>query len=327
MKRHKRLIEQIATVENLQNAYQKTAKAKRMTYGYLEFKEYSNVNLTRLREELLDGGYKIGRYREFTIYEPKPRLISALNFKDRLTQHAVCNVIGPIFERTLLHNTFACRPSLGTHAGVRYIQSELRKPGASYYLKTDYSKFFPSVDRAILHPLINRKIGCEKTLLILREIIPAEGCGIPIGSLTSQLFANVYGGLIDRYIHNELGHRRWARYMDDIVILGDDPQRLKEDFYRIEQFSNEQMKMRISKWSSAAVNRGINFLGYRIWATHKLLRQDSVIRAKRKVAKFIRYRDNEALTKFLASWAGHAAWADTHNLFTWMEKRHGITCN
>jgi RNA-directed DNA polymerase len=327
MKRHKHLIEQIADIENLRDAYRKTAKAKRMTYGYLEFKEYANVNLTRLREEFLDGGYTIGRYREFTIYEPKPRLISALNFKDRLTQHAVCNIIGPIFERTLLHNTFACRPLLGTHAGVRYIQSELRKPGATYYLKTDYSKFFPSVDRQILHGLIDRKIGCQKTLAILREIIPVTGSGIPIGSLTSQLFANVYGGLIDRYIHTQLGHRRWARYMDDIVILGDDPMRLKDDFYRIKAFSQNQMKMRISKWSSASVNRGINFLGYRIWPTHKLLRQDSVIRAKRKVAKYIYHKDHVALTKFLASWAGHAAWADTHNLFTWMEKRHDITCN
>ncbi len=327
MKRHKNLIEQIATVENLQNAYWKTAKAKRMTYGYLEFKEYAPVNLTALREELLDGGYQIGRYREFIIYEPKPRLISALDFKDRLTQHAVCNIIGPIFERTLLHNTFACRPGMGTHAGVRYVQSELRKPGATHYLKTDYSKFFPSVNREILHGLIDRKIGCEKTLRILREIIPAGGCGIPIGSLTSQLFANVYGGLIDRYIHDQLGHRRWARYMDDIVILSDDPVKLKDDFYKIQEFSKERMGMRISKWSSSGVSRGINFLGYRIWATHKLLRPDSVLRAKRKIAKYVRHNDVNALNQFLASWAGHAQWADTNNLFNWMEKHHGISCN
>ena len=327
MKRHKNLIEQIATIENLQIAYWRTAKAKRMTYGYLEFKEYASVNLTALREELLDGGYQIGRYRQFIVHEPKPRLISALDFKDRLTQHAVCNIIGPIFERTLLHNTFACRPGMGTHAGVRYVQSELRRPGATHYLKTDYSKFFPSVNREILHGLINRKIGCEKTLRILREIIPASGCGIPIGSLTSQLFANVYGGLIDRYIHDQLGHRRWARYMDDIVILGDDPVKLRDDFYKIQAFSNERMGMRISKWSSSGVVRGINFLGYRIWPTHKLLRHDSVLRAKRKITKYIKYQDDIALTKFLASWAGHARWADTNNLFNWMEKHHGISCN
>lgn len=327
MKRHKNLIERITHRDNLRVAYYNTAKAKRQTFGYLEFKEFAQININRLRDELAAGDYRIGKYREFTIYEPKPRLISALDFKDRLVQHAVCNVIGPIFERSLLNHTFACRPGLGTHAGVRYVQSELRKPGATHYLKTDYSKFFPSVDRAILHGLIERKIGCPLTLKILREIIPATGCGIPIGSLTSQLFANVYGSQVDNFIHHELKHRRWARYMDDIVILSDDPIRLRDDFHRIQEFSANQMGMRISKWSCSGVGRGINFLGYRIWATHKLLRRDSVLRAKRKVARFICRDDRAGLDQFLASWSGHAQWADTHNLFTWMEKHHGIACH
>jgi len=327
MKRHKHLIDRITHPENMRVAYHRTAKAKRMTFGFLEFKEYAQINLNNLRDELAAGEYKIGGYRQFTIYEPKPRLISALDFKDRLVQHALCNVIAPLFEETLLNHTFACRPGMGTHAGVRYVQAELRKPGATHYLKTDYSKFFPSVNRAILHDLIERKIGCELTLRILREIIPPDGCGIPIGSLTSQLFANVYGGIIDRYIHHDLGHRRWARYMDDIVILGDDPYQLRDDFYRIQQFSAERMDMRISHWSCSGVGRGINFLGYRIWATHKLLRKDSVQRAKRKVARFIRHDDQAGLNQFIASWSGHAQWADTHNLFTWMEKHHGITCH
>lgn len=324
MKRHKNLIDQIAAIDNLRDAFRKTSKNKRTTFGYLEFKEYLHVNLTTLRNELLDGKYEIGNYREFIIYEPKSRLISALDFKDRLVQHAVCNIIGPIFERTLLHNTYACRPNMGTHAGVRYIQSELRKDGTTHYLKTDYSKFFPSVDRKILHSLIDKKIGCERTLKVLREIIPIGGKGIPIGSLTSQLFANVYGGMIDRYIHEVLGYRRWARYMDDIVILGDDPVQLRADFYKIQAYSKEKMNMGISKWSCSAVSRGINFLGYRIWSTHKLLRPDSVLRAKRKVANMVRHDDQEALDKFIASWAGHAAWADTHNLFKWMENKHDL---
>lgn len=327
MKRHKHLIEQICTQENMRNAYWRTAKAKRTTFGYLEFKEYAQANLTRLREEMLDGAYTIGRYREFVIYEPKARLISALDFKDRLVQHAVCNVIAPIFERTLLNNTHACRPGMGTHSGVRSVQSALRKPGTTHYLKTDYSKFFPSVNRQILHGLIERKIGCKKTLQILRQIIPPDGNGIPIGSLTSQLFANVYGGIVDRYIHFDLGHRRWARYMDDIVILGDDPVRLRDDFYRIQEFSAARMDMRISHWSCSGVGRGINFLGYRIWSTHKLLRPDSVLRAKRKVSRFVRHNDQASLNQFIASWSGHARWADTHNLFTWMEKHHGIACH
>lgn len=324
-KKHRNLIGQIADMENLRKAYENTARGKKRTFGYLEFKEFAEANLLRVQEELLDGGYRIGSYRQFTVYEPKARLISALDFKDRLVQHAVCNIISPIFERGLLPQTFACRVGLGTHAGVRFVQAKLRYTEAKYFLKTDYSKFFPSIDRAVLHMMIDRKIDCAKTLDILREIIPTTGQGIPIGSLTSQLFANVYGNAADRFVHFDLGHRHWARYMDDIVVLGDDRHQLMDSFLRLNDFSMEHLKLRIGKWQVSPVQRGVNFLGYRIWPTHKLLRKDSVLRAKRKVANFMHHGDMHGLQKFAASWAGHAQWADAHNLFTWMEKRHAIT--
>lgn len=323
-KKYRNLIDQITTIENLRDAYQKTAKNKRMTFGYLEFKEYAEANLLRIQQELKDGGYKIGPYREFTIYEPKARLISALDFKDRLVQHALCNVISPIFDKGLLPYTFACRVGMGTHAGVRHVQSMLRSTNCRYFLKTDFAKFFPSVDRPRLHEMIDKKVRCEKTLAILREIIPTQGVGIPIGSLTSQLFANVYGNAVDRFIHFDLGHRNWARYMDDIIILDHDADRLRQSFHRIQEFADLDMKMVISKWQVSPVSRGVNFLGYRIWPTHKLLRKDSVIRAKRKVEKFVRHKDAESLNKFIASWTGHAQWADTQNLFKWMEEKYNV---
>lgn len=325
VKTHKRLIDKITSIENLRAAYEKTSRGKKMSFGYLEFKEYAEANLLLIQEELMDNAYKIGDYREFTIYEPKPRLISALEFKDRLVQHALCNVVAPIFEKTLLPQTFACRKNMGTHAGVKFIQSRLRKTDAKYFLKTDYSKFFPSIDRSILHDRIQRKISCSSTLKILEEIIPPHGKGIPIGSLTSQLFANVYGCIADRFIHFELGERNWARYMDDIVIIGDDKERLFDNFLRLNDFSMANMKLNIGKWQVSKTSSGINFLGYRIWKSHKLLRKDSVTRAKRKISRYIEAKDDVSLSKFIASWSGHAKWADTNNLFTWLEKKHAIT--
>lgn len=323
-KRHRHLIEKITTIENLRDAYRKTANNKRMTWGYLEFKEYAESNLLLIQEELRDGAYQIGPYRNFIIYEPKARLISALDFKDRLVQHALCNVITPIFEKSLMPYTFACRVGLGTHAGVRHIQALMRSKGPTHFLKTDFSKFFPSVDHVVLHNMIDRKIGCALTLKILREIIPTFGKGLPIGSLTSQLFANVYANPLDHFIHHQLKHHYWARYMDDIVILDYDPARLRDSFQRIVEFSNNELRLSISKWSIGSVTKGVNFLGYRIWHDYKLLRKDSVVKAKRKVAKFIRHNDQESLRKFIASWRGHAQWANTHNLFNWMEQKHGI---
>lgn len=324
VKKHRHLIEQIADIDNLRDAYRKTASGKRMTFGFLEFKEYAESNLLLVQQELLDGGYRIGEYRQFTVFEPKARLISALDFKDRLVQHALCNVVAPIFERLLMPQTFACRVGKGTHAGVRFVQSRLRYGQPKYFLKTDYSKFFPSIDRKILHGMIERRIDCARTLDILREIIPPTGKGLPIGSLTSQLFANVYGNAADRFIHFELGQREWARYMDDIVVLGNDRQELADTFLWLNDFSMERLDLRIGKWQISPVSRGVNFLGYRIWPSHKLLRKDSVTRAKRKVARYTAEGNQEALDKFIASWCGHAQWADSHNLITWMEKHHGI---
>ena len=317
--KHRNLIQKVTAIENLRDAYSKTARAKRMTWGYLEFKEYAEINLLRLQEELRDGGYGIGPYRQFMVFEPKKRVISALDFKDRLVQHAIVNVIGPIFERTLLPNTFACRVDKGTHAGVRHVQSSLRRTGATHFLKSDFSKFFPSIDHQVLHAMIERKISCRCTLEVLREIVPPTGKGLPIGSLTSQLFANVYGGACDRFLHIALGERHWARYMDDVVVLGHDPVHLRAVFERLRDFSAEALALSVSKWQVAPVNHGINFLGYRIWPRHKLLRKDSVIRAKRRVATLLKRNDIASLDRFIASWSGHARWADTHHLFESLE--------
>lgn len=323
-KKYRNLYEQIISWDNLKSALYKTSNGKRKTWGYLEFKEYDELNLRQIQKELEDGIYRIGEYRHFTIYEPKPRLISALEFRDRLVQHALCNVITPIFEKTFLPYSFACRDGMGTHKGVKHIQALLRKHNHTHFLKTDFSKYFPSINHKILHKEIRRKISCRKTLALIDEIIPPEGIGIPIGSLTSQLFANVYGHMIDRYIHHELGQRHWARYMDDIVILGDSPQELRAVFDKIQRFSKDEMDMRISRWCAHSVNRGINFLGYRIWDTHKLIRKDSVKRAKKKIKRYTYQQDIDSLKMFAASWRGHIQWADCYNLKCYLRDQYEI---
>lgn len=326
-KRHRNLMQQIVAWENMLDAYRKTADGKRGTWGYLEFKEYDLANLRALQAELADGTYTPGPYRHFTVYEPKPRLISALDFRDRLAQHALCNVIAPIFEAGMLPYTFACRPDKGTHAGVRHIQASLRRTSATHFMKSDFSKFFPSIDHEVLYRMLDKKIHCAATRGLLRKILPEEGVGIPIGSLTSQLFANIYGGAVDRLLHHDLKRRHWARYMDDIVVLGDDPEELRQVFYHLRDFADEQLHLRISHWQVAPISQGINFLGYRIWPSHKLLRKASVTRAKRKILNFIKHDEAEALGRFVASWSGHARWADSRNLMTWMEQHHGLACH
>ncbi len=323
-KKYRNLFDKIVSPENLALAYKNTKAGKRQTWGYLEFKEYEWANIQHIADELKAGTYCPDEYSQFLIYHPKTRLISALPFKDRLVQHALCNVVAPIFDKTLLPYTFACREGFGTHAGVRHVQSLMRSKKPSHFIKTDYSKFFPSINRSILHGMIRKKITCRKTYNLLCKFIPQDGVGLPIGSLTSQVFANVYGGLIDRYVHFELGYRHWARYMDDVIILGSDKAQMNEDVQKIMQFSDSQMNMRLSKWQVSRISHGVNFLGYRIWPSHKLLRRDSVQRAKRKIKAMQARGDTQSLEKFWSAWYGHASWADTRNLLEDMEHKYGV---
>ncbi|MEX2524433.1 MAG: RNA-directed DNA polymerase [Gammaproteobacteria bacterium] len=322
-KKYRNLIETIVSDDNMRLAYERTLKGKRQSAGYLEWKEYAEVNLAILARELRDGTYYRGPFHQFFVSEPKVRQISALPFRDRVAQHALCNVIGPVIEAMLLPRCFACRPGLGTHAGVKAVQSDMRRlvrqDQRLYYLKTDFHRYFYSIDRRVLHGLIRKKISCAGTLRIIDAMLPAQGKGIPIGSLTSQYFANLYGGVIDRLLQQELKHQHWARYMDDIVVLHHDPDVLRKTLNAMRAVSKERLGLKLSKWTLAPVNRGVNFLGYRIWPKHKLLRRSSVTRARRAINSLRARGDEEALAKFLAAWTGHANWADSHNLLRHLE--------
>ena len=316
-KKYKNLKEQICSWDNLLLAYKRTAKGKRSTRSYLQFREYDLINLEKLQKELIDGTYKLDEFREFDIYVPKHRHIKALSFRDRIVQHAICNIIEPIFDGTFVSNTYACRRNKGTHAGVKYVQSVLRKyPEKKYYLKTDFSKFFPSIEYDLLFEIIEKKIRCKFVLRLLRLMLPFGGKGLPVGWLISQLFANVFASQLDHYLQEDLGVKNWARYMDDIVIVHEDPEYLREVKIKLENYSIDNLKLYLSKWHIQPVERGINFLGYRIWKNYKLIRKDSVKRAKRKSYK---YKNKHDLNKFLASWNGHIQWADCNNLINWIQ--------
>lgn len=325
-KKYKNLYEQIVNIENLQFAFEKAAKGKKSSSGFLNFNEFAQVKLLQIEKKLKDETWTSCPLRIFTIYEPKQRIIGAPSFADRIVHHAICNVIEPIFDKTFLPYSFACRYNKGTHVGIKYLQSQLRKHNYKYYLKTDFKAYFPSINRKILYTEIERKISCKKTIALLEQIIPRTGYGVPIGALTSQLAANIYGNKLDHFIHHKL-KLTFARYMDDVVILSNDIQELRKAKKLIEKYALDEMEMRISKWNISTTSKGINFLGYRIWKSHKLMRKSSVIRAKRKIRYFIKNEQLENLEKFIGSWLGHAKFADSKNLRIWLDKQNNVTAN
>lgn len=315
-KKYKNLYSKIYERKALWEAYRKTSLGKRTSDGYLQFRIYEAANIENIIEALITESYEPGEHRDFYVYEPKPRKISALPFMDRVVQHSIYAAISPAFEKTFLPNSFACRPGRGTHMGAKYVQATIRKPGSEWCLKVDFKGYFYNVDREILWKEIDKKISCEKTKNLLALFHHRTGKGLPIGNLTSQLLANVYGHILDRYLVHELKIKKWARYMDDTVIFGKSRKELEVIFKKISKFTQEKMKLEWSKWSIRPTSLGVNFLGYRIWSTHKLIRPDSVRRAKKKIRQYRKYREKEKLKMFLASWLGHIQWADSHNLKT-----------
>lgn len=322
-RRYKNLYGSIANLDSLYRAYGKAQEHKRQANGFLVFQEYAPANLRKLHEDLKNETWQPDPLRQFVIYEPKRRLISAPSFRDRVVHHSWYATVEPIMDSTFLPWSFACRMGKGTHAGVKFVQSELRRGGYTHFLKTDFAAYFPSIDTEILHEQYKRKISCHKTLALMEKIIPRNSVGVPIGALPSQLSANVYGNILDQFLHHH--HKvRFARYMDDVIVLGHDSNHLREVKDSIEVFARDKMKMSFSHWSVSPVSRGINFLGYRIWPGHKLIRKSSVHRAKRKIKAMIARQDYEALERFIGSWAGHINKADVYNLKIALNGKHDI---
>lgn len=316
-KRYKNLFEKIVDINNLRDAYKKALKGgNRYTLAHLKFKENLETNLYLLQRSLVDGTYRHGEYNSFVVYEPKRRVIYSLPFRDRVIQHAINTIIEPIFEKMFYSFSYACRKERGTHKGVKDTQARIRKlskNGQVYYLQMDFSKYFASINTSVLITQIKKKISDQKVLSLLALFIDKDR-GIPIGNLLSQLFANIYGHVFDRFIKTSLHVKNYFRYMDDTVILSNCKEELKRYQKVLQKFSGIFMKLRFSKWQINPIAKPLNFLGYRITPTYKLIRKNSVVRAKRKVRYYSSTNQIESLKMFLASWGGHLRSADSFNL-------------
>lgn len=340
MKRIGYLYDQICTFDNLLQAFYKARKGKRNHPNVAAFEVNLEPELFRLLEELSDGIYRPGPYRTFHIRDPKKRMISAAPFRDRVVHHALCNIIEPIFDKTLIPYTYANRKGKGTHAGIRRCQELMRQ--YPYVLKADIRKYFPSIDHQILKAIIARKIKCPRTLALIDLIIdnsnPQEPVpdlfpgddlftpatrrkGLPMGNLTSQFFANIYLSPFDHFVREELGIPAYLRYVDDFVLFAPDKDRLHRAKEAIRDYLARELRLLLHprKCEVSPVRDGITFLGQRIFLTHRRLRRENVQRLRRRLRLCVqqyhaRKLSPEKLECRLNSWLGHARQADTWRL-------------
>jgi retron-type reverse transcriptase len=344
MKAIKGLWEQIATFENLYAAYRSAAKGKRFRDEVLAFSALLEDNLFDLRDDLLNGTYKVGNYREFYVYEPKKRLVMALPFRDRVAQWAVYRILNPIIAKGYIEDSFACIDGRGIHTASKRLKyfAELvtRENGESgYYLKLDIAKYFYRINHDVLMGILRQRFADKPLLDLLERIVRSElpfglqlgaspgdgterihGCGMPIGNLTSQMFANLYLNELDQYVKRELHVHCFVRYMDDMVIIAKDKQTLREYRQKIEAFLNDRLNLNLNdKTVIRPMSLGIDFCGFKIWDTHIKLRKPTAMKMRHRLKKLQKdytagTADLADVRETLASYNGMLKFCDSYRL-------------
>jgi len=282
MKRIGNLYDSICSFENLLSAFKKASRAASKKKATLNYFYNLEKNLLLLREKLLKETYTPGKYWQFTITDPKKRVISVAPFEDRIVHHAIVNILEPIYERRFIFDSYATRKNKGTHRAVRRAQEFLRHN--ALYLKTDIRHYFDSIDHNILMNTLRKKIKDEKLLNLIEKIIQKGGScgkGLPIGNLTSQFFANCYLDVFDHIIKDESQEKYYIRYMDDMLFFSNDKEHLKDLRIYIHFILKEKFVLDL-KEKATYINRrenGCSFLGTRVFPNTIRIKKENLKRS------------------------------------------------
>lgn len=341
MKRHGNLYSKVCDFDNLLLAARKAQRGKRFKANCRNFNLDLEKNLFSIRKELREKTYNPGHYNRFRIFEPKERIISAAPYRDRVVHHALVNVIEPIFDRSMIYDSYANRTTKGTHKAVNRFTEFSRK--RRYVLKMDVVRYFPNIDHEILMRAVEKRIKDKDILWLTGVILDSgrekedHGClsyfrgddlfaplerkkGLPIGNLTSQLFANIYLDGFDHYVKERLRRKHYIRYMDDMAVFDSSKERLRDVRLAMIQFLEElRLIVHVNRAQYQPVSQGTDWLGYRIYPTHRRLRKSNIKRFRQRFEQMSEeYRkgvvDMEKVKSSVMSWIGHAKHADSYNL-------------
>lgn len=339
MRRRRGLWHEVVSLENLHRAAWAALRGKRARPSVTAFFVDLETNLLALQRDLAFGGYFPGTYRSFWICDPKLRLISAAPFPDRVVHHALVQVIEPLFERRFIFHSFASRRGKGTHLARRQFVEWARS--SRHVLKMDVKKFFPSIDHEILKAELRRTLKDDDVLQLCDRIIDgsndqeptlshfagddlfsplARRRGLPIGNLTSQIFANLYLDPLDHFVKDRLRVRRYLRYVDDFCCFGDDKGALKEARAAIvERLASLRLRLNEEKSRLRRVREGIEFLGFVVFPHQLRLGKTAVRRQRRRLRQLRAGYANGGLSlddvkASLQAWNAHAAHGTTRAL-------------
>ena len=352
------MYDKICDLNNLLVAHKKVTKSNKNKLSSLRYFYFLENNLLTLENQLSEENYKIKPYKHFIVTDPKRRQVSAPAFEDRIVQHSLVSVIEPIFDRTFIDDDYACRNDKGTHYAQRRVKKFLQgartfhgKDKDIFILKCDVKKFFGSISWDILLEIVFKKIKDKRTYNLIEKIITNHSMygennnpkicqqglfeektedppvstqnrtGLPIGNLTSQLFANVYMNELDQYVKHKLKEKWYGRYMDDFFVISADKEHLKQIKTEIDSFLRDRLKLNLHPKKSFIQNvkYGVCFVGYRIFYDHILINGSTLRRFQKKYARKSRmFRKNkiseEDLQRCEQSFCGHMKHANAYKL-------------
>ena len=286
------IFEKIISLENLFLAWRefKVGKSKKSDVQQFEFN--LEDNLFQLHQELKDKTYQHSQYTAFNVCDPKLRRIHKAIIKDRVLHHAIFRILYPVFDKHFIFDSYSCRTGKGTHKAVNRLEKFAQKLSRNdtrniRALKCDIRKFFDSVGQDILLKFIKRKISDPDAVWLIEKIIRSFARGIPLGNVTSQLFANIYLNELDQFTKHILRGKYYLRYCDDFIILGENENDLKILIPQISKFLEERLKLNLhpNKINIRKYRQGIDFLGYVVLPNHRALRTKTKRRMLRKIRK------------------------------------------
>lgn len=261
-------IAELASLENLALAARAARRGKSRRPDVDDYHRREESHLLTLREALLNGTWRPGEYREFTVHEPKRRLICAAPYADRVAHHALCRMLEPLIARRFIARSFSCQKGKGTTAARECVRKLVNRH--RYVLKCDIRKFFESIDHEILLARLDRAVHCPGVREMMRLIVESHAtpdrdrpCGLPLGNLTSQLWANFFLDPLDHWITEEEGFGAYARYTDDFLIFGDDKAALHTLRDGIAaQLAESRLEFAANKTRVMATREGVPFCGF-----------------------------------------------------------------
>ena len=267
MRRSSLGLSDVADWHNLAAAFHRAARNTSNRSAADRFRLHLETNLANLRSDILSETITVGKMTSFQIRDPKPRQIHAPEFRERVLHHALMAHVGPVLDRSLIDDTYACRTGLGALAAVFRCQHHLQR--FPWFVQIDIRRYFASIDHEILFNHLCRKFKDRRLLLLLQRIIDAfhtaPGKGLPIGALTSQYFANFYLSTLDRQLLGDSGARGLVRYMDDLVWWTNDRESARRLLTLARTFAWDELGLTIKDAARVGRSRdGLVFCGYRI---------------------------------------------------------------